>query len=216
MKYIIINLSPRKKGTSNMLANYFADRISSDTHHANVYDLYTYLDRMDILLNKIKESDCIVLIGPCYVDSYPADTINLLLHMASGEGVLHGQSLYGFIQGGMPYIHTHEHGIKLLENFADDNSVAFKGGFVMGGGAILNGQPLEKIIGAKKMVPAVNAFIEHIKKNEVSPEEIYKNAGMKMPGFITRVFAAVMCRNIKKDLTSKGIDYNENKNLPHF
>ncbi len=191
-----------------MLANYFADRISLDTDHADVYNLYTYLDKMDIIINKIKESDCIVLIGPCYVDSYPADTINLLMHMASGEGVLHGQSLYGFIQGGMPYIHTHEHGIKLLENFAEANSVVFKGGFVMGGGAILNGQPLEKIIGAKKIVPAVNTFIEHIKKNEAASEDLYKNVAMKMPGFITKLLAFAMCRSIKKDLTSKGIDYH--------
>ncbi len=207
MKYIIINLSPRKKGTSNMLANYFAERISSDTNHTDVYDLYTYLDKMDILLNRIKESDCIVLIGPSYVDTYPADTINLLMSMAEGEGVLHGQSLYGFIQGGMPYIHTHEHGIKLLENFAEDNSVVFKGGFVMGGGAYLNGQPLEKIMGANKMVPVVNAFIENIKKNETSSEELYKNAAMKIPCFIARLLAFSLSRSIKKDLTSKGIDY---------
>lgn len=207
MKYIIINLSPRKKGTSNMLANYFADRISSDTNHADVYNLYTYLDNMNILLDKIKESDCIVLIGPSYVDTYPADTINLLMSMADGGDVLHGQSLYGLIQGGMPYIHTHEHGIKLLANFADNNSVNFKGGFVMGGGAFLNGQPLEKIIGAKKMVPAVNTFIEHIKRDETSSEDLYKNAAIKMPGFIARLFATIMCHNIKKDLKSKGIDF---------
>ncbi|NLE23935.1 MAG: hypothetical protein GX625_01125, partial [Clostridiaceae bacterium] len=41
----------------------------------------------------------------------------------------------------------------------------------------------------------------------VSPEDLYKNAVMKMPGFVTRVLAAAMCRNIKKDLTAKGIDY---------
>lgn len=207
MNYIIINLSPRKKGTSNMLTDYFADRLKSEANIIETCDLYSYLDKMDNLLNKIKASDTIVLIGPCYVDSFPADTINLLMAMSSKEGILHGQSLYGFIQGGMPYIHTHEHGINLLNCFGDKADVNFKGGFVMGGGAILDGKPLDKIIGAKKMVPAVNEFIENIKNNKFSPEELYMNAITKMPTLVTRLLAFMMNKMIKKDYKEKGIDY---------
>lgn len=207
MNYIIINLSPRKKGTSNMLTEYFADRLKSEVNVIETCDLYSHLDKMDNLLNKIKASDTIVLIGPCYVDSFPADTINLLMAMSSKEGILHGQSLYGFIQGGMPYIHTHEHGLKLLSCFSDEVDVNFKGGFVMGGGAILDGKPLEHIIGAKKMVPAVNEFIEYIKSNKISPEELYINVAAKMPALIARMLAFIMNKMIKKSLKEKGIDY---------
>lgn len=207
MNYIIINLSPRKKGTSNMLTEYFADRLKSEVNVIETCDLYSHLDKMDNLLNKIKASDTIVLIGPCYVDSFPADTINLLMAMSSKEGILHGQSLYGFIQGGMPYIHTHEHGINLLSCFSDKADVNFKGGFVMGGGAILDGKPLDHIIGAKKMVPAVNEFIENIKNNKFSPEELYMNAITKMPALIAKMLAFIMNKMIKKSLKEKGIDY---------
>lgn len=55
----------------------------------------------------------------------------------------------------------------------------------MGGVAILNGQPLDIIIGAKKMVPAVNEFIENIKNDKSSPELLYKNATTKLPLLIT-------------------------------
>lgn len=41
---------------------------------------------------------------------------------------------------------------ELLENFAAHNEVAYKGGFVMGGGAVLDGKPLKNVIGAKRMV----------------------------------------------------------------
>lgn len=190
-----------------MLSKYFADRISSHENRVATYDLYSNLEKMDVILEPMKESDSIIMIGPCYVDSFPADTINLLLTMANSKGVLHGQSLYGFIQGGMPYVHTHEHGIKLLENFAAENSLEYKGGFVMGGGAILDGQPLENIIGAKKMVPAVNKFIEHIIKNESSPEELYEKATMKLPVLVTKALAFAMNRKIKKTFAAKGIDY---------
>ncbi|MEL7609720.1 MAG: hypothetical protein AAGU74_09460 [Bacillota bacterium] len=50
------------------------------------------------------------------------------------------------IQGGMPYVHTHESGLLMLKAFANKCDVRYKGGFVMGDGAMLNGQP----IGPKK------------------------------------------------------------------
>jgi hypothetical protein len=193
-----------------MLVNYFADRIRSDINEVETSDLYTYLDKMDLLLDKIKDSNTIVMIGPCYVTSYPADTINLLMSMANGHGILHGQSLYCFIQGGMPYSHTHMHGLKLLENFADVNEVNFKGGFIMGGGAILDGRPLEKIIGARKIVPAVNQFIDHITKDEYSSEELYNKIMMKMPHIFTKLLASVMNRTLRKQFIAKGIDCKVN------
>ncbi|MDR7855541.1 NAD(P)H-dependent oxidoreductase [Tissierella sp.] len=207
MKHVIINLSPREKGSSKMLTNYFADRIRSEADLVDTCDLYSYLNEMDFILSKIKKSDCIIMIGPCYITSYPADTINLLNKMSSKEGVLHGQSLYGFIQGGMPYVHTHEHGLKLLQCFCEKEEVEYKGGYVMGGGAVLNGQALNKIIGAKKVVPAVNKFIDNIKNNRKSPEELYKNAAIEIPYVITKMMPVMMNKSIKRTLRKKGINY---------
>lgn len=73
----------------------------------------------------------------------------------------------------------------------------------MGGGAILDGKPLENIIGAKKMVPAVNEFIENIKNSRNSPEELYMNALMKMPAIITKLLAFMMTKSIKKVIKKK-------------
>lgn len=193
-----------------MLVNYFADRIPTASNNVEMCDLYTYLDNMDGLLNKIRDADTIVIIGPSYIATYPAETINLLISMANNDGVLHGQSLYGFIQGGMPYTHTHEHGIRLLENFAEENAVIFKGGFVMGGGAILDGQPLEKLIGAKKMVPAVNQFIEHIIRDEYSSQELYEKTMLRIPRLVTKIMATAMNHKIRKQFTANGIDYKVN------
>lgn len=193
-----------------MLVYYFANRIHSDIHSVESYDLYSYLDKMELLLDRIKDSDSIVMIGPCYVTSYPADTINLLMSMSKGNGILHGQSLYGFIQGGMPYTHTHEHGIRLLKNFSEENSIIFKGGFVMGGGAMIDGGPLDKHRDAKIMVPAVNQFIEHIKKDEFSSDDLYENAATSIPRLITRILALVMNHKIRKRFAANGIDYKVN------
>lgn len=204
MKYIIINLSPRQKGTSSMLAEYFAERLK-ENGQVKLERLYSYLDNMQELLSKIKDSESIIFIGPCYVTTFPAETFALLEKMEETADILHGQSMYGMIQGGMPYIHTHECGIKSLKNYADLNNVIFKGGFVMGGGAPLNGRPLEKVIGANKIVPAVNCFIENIKEDNFSPAELYTEAAYKVPKLMARLLLLMMNSQIRKDMRKKGV-----------
>lgn len=204
---LIINLSPRTKGTCAMLSGYFKDRIENEQNKVMVENLYMKLKDISQLLDQVEKADTIVMIGPCYVDTYPADTIYLLEQMSKQEGVLHGQKLYGFIQGGMPYVHTHESGLKLLDNFADKNNIQWMGGFVMGGGAMLDGKSLEHLPNAKTMVPAVNTFIEHIAQGEPSPDELYKEAASKIP-FLMAVFLVNMLNGmLKKKFKEKGINY---------
>ncbi len=207
MKTIIISLSPRNRGTSAMLSAYFKERIENSDHQVTEVNLFQHLKDMKKLLDSIKEADTIVMIGPCYVDTYPADTIYLLEQMSQTEGVLHGQKLYGFIQGGMPYVHTHESGLKLLDNFADENAVHWMGGYVMGGGAFLDGRPLNQAIGAKKIVPAVNMFIQHIAKGEESPDKLYIDASTKVPYLLAVFLSRFLTHRIKKEFKEKGINY---------
>ena len=61
----------------------------------------------ELALN-MQEASTIVLSGPCYINTYPARMIELL-EKASSTGGFSGQKLYGIINGGMPYIHTHRH-----------------------------------------------------------------------------------------------------------
>lgn len=204
MKRLVIVLSPRKNGTSGMLAQYIKGRLKEDTEIAF---LYPCLEHMEGLLQKIADSKVIIMVGPCYVDSFPAHTIFLLEQMAQTKGVLHGQSLYGFIQGGMPYVHTHENGLRLLQVFAKENDIIYKGGFVMGGGAMLDGKSLDHIINAKTMVPAVDAFIECIRTEQTSERELYTKAQIPINGILARAIAALLCHNIRKNYKKLGIDY---------
>lgn len=77
----------------------------------------------------------------------------------------------------------------------------------MGGGAVLDGRPLSDIPGAKKMVPAVDAFIENIRKDAYSPESLYYDANGKMPAWMAAILAAALTLNVKRDLKKHGIDY---------
>ena len=77
-----------------------------------IHDMETFLRKIDIC-------STIVFIGPCYINTYPADVFVLLNELPKHSKVLHGQNIYGVIQGGMPYVHTHEEGLHALALFAE-------------------------------------------------------------------------------------------------
>ncbi len=208
-KILLINASPRQKGTSFVLAQMCKEYLESRGHHIKLIHLYPSLNNLDNLYRAVEEADTLILSGPCYINTYPADTIALLEELAARKELLHGKSLYGIIQGGMPYVHTHESGLSLLEMFSKKCNISFKGGFVMGMGAILNGQPITKLPNSKKIIRQLYIFFDHIEKNEVSPRQVYQAAQLKMPGFIYSIMARIMNRTIDKDLLKHGIDVKQ-------
>lgn len=203
---IIINLSPRKNGTSVMLANLCREFLNSRELQAEIINLYPHLKELSPILNRINESDTIIMVGPCYIDCFPADTIYLLEQIIKNKKILHGQNLYGIIQGGMPYVHTHESGLKMLELFSRECNIVYKGGFVIGMGAMLNGQSLDKLPNGKKVKRLFDAFLKNIADGENSPEQLYHDAQLKMPGIIYRYMAKGMNKRIDKQAREKGID----------
>lgn len=204
-KIVAINLSPRKKGTSVMLANCCQKFLVEQGYSVKIIHLYPNLKDLTPIFEAIKEAQTILMSGPCYIDTYPADTVYLLEELQMNNEVLHGQSLYGIIQGGMPYVHTHESGLKMLELFAQENNLCYKGGFVIGMGAMLNGQSLDKLINGKKVERSFNQFMEHIAMDENSPAALYVDAQLKMPGMVYWLMAKVMNRKIDKLRREKGI-----------
>ncbi|WP_414150205.1 hypothetical protein ACIZ62_11720 [Acetobacterium carbinolicum] len=204
-KAVIINLSPRKTGTSMMLANRCQTFLSSRDYQAEILHLYPNLKNLNPLLVAINDAQTIIMVGPCYIDTYPADTVYFLEELEKNQDVLHGQGLYGIIQGGMPYVHTHESGLNMLELFAGDYDLSYKGGFVIGMGAMLNGQPLDKLLNGKKVEHGFGLFLENVAKQEISQPNLYHHAQLRMPGLVYYLMAKMMNRRIDKQRREKGI-----------
>ncbi|WP_373482402.1 hypothetical protein [Acetobacterium sp.] len=208
-KALILNLSPRKTGTSVMLAKRCSEFLAARNYQVEILHLYPNLKNMSPLMAAIKETQSIIMVGPSYIDTYPADTVYLLEELEKNNDVLHGQDLYGIIQGGMPYVHTHESGLKMLELFAAENGLSYKGGFVIGMGAMLNGQPLDKLLNGKKVEKGFALFLENMANQDNSPPELYHQAQLKMPGLVYWFMATMMNRKIDKERREKGIDDQE-------
>lgn len=203
-KILIINASPRKSGTSAMLAKRCQEYLDGE-----IVSLYSDINNVDWILPKIDAAEIIIISGSCYVDSYPAQVVYLLEELGENPQLCHGQKVYGIINGGMPYVHTHESGVRMLKLFCNDCNMQYQGGFVLGLGPLLDGKQLEEHIHAKKVVPAFNEFLRHIIKGEESPDTLYKNVEMKIPSLVARFMAYTMCKKIDKKLRKNGFTYEQ-------
>ncbi len=208
-KMLLINTSPRTKGTSFTMLHMCKTYAEDNGYKTVLLHLYQNLAHLDNLIIAAAEADTIIISGPCYVNTYPADTIVLLEELLIHKELLKGKSMYGIIQGGMPYGHTHESGLNMLDIFCRKCGMLFQGGFVMGMGAYLDGKPLTKLPNGKKVIKQLNIFFEHIEKEEVASPEVYRKAQFKLPVIFFKVMVKKMNQSIDRDLQSHGIDVNQ-------
>jgi len=205
-KVVAVNTSPRKRGTSAMLLDRLKNNLEKRGDHVIIVHLYSHLKNMQMIFDAVNAADTIVICGPCYVNTYPADTTKLLEELAAQPDILHGQNLYGIIQGGMPYAHTHVSGLNMLKVFSNKVNLSYQGGFIMGLAAMLDGQQLDKLPNGKKVGRQFAVFFEHIHNGKKTPDSVYEKAIMKIPGFVTMILAATMNRRIDKTFAARGMN----------
>ena len=207
--FLLINLSPRKEGTSVTLLKNCKEYLDAKGHTASIMHLYPSLKDPSALLDAVAQADTLVFSGPCYINTYPADTVWLLQELATRPQLLHGQNIYGMIQGGMPTAHTHASGLSMLKLFSGQCGLHYKGGFVMGLGAMLDGQPLTKLFNAKAVIRQLKVFFGHIEKGEVSLPAVYEASLLKWSGLRYKLMARMMNRMMDKALAARGIDIHQ-------
>ncbi|MDR0469355.1 MAG: hypothetical protein LBH09_05220 [Peptococcaceae bacterium] len=206
---VAINVSPRKNGTSAILLDKLKIDLEERGDHVLTVHLYDHLQDMETIFDAVQATDTMIICGPCYVNSYPADTTRLLMELAAHPDILHGQNLYGVIQGGMPYAHTHASGLRMLKIFADKVNITYRGGFVMGLGALMDGQSLGVLPNGKKIERQFAIFGGFIHEGAESPDSVYESALLKLPGIVTRILAVIMNRRVDKSFAARGMDAHQ-------
>lgn len=200
-KKLILNASSRKNGTSAMLC-----RQIQEVAGGKIFHLFDHIGHTEELLSAVDQAETIVISGPCYVDSYPAVVVAFLEEIAGRPEICHGQKLYGVINGGMPYVHTHECGLWMLELFCKDCGMEYQGGFVLGLGPMLNGAPLDKHVNARKVVPTFAEFCQGIRQGEKTEPALYRKAEVRVPVLMARAMSFSMNRMLNRKLKKKGFD----------
>lgn len=199
---LLLCASPRPQGTSMMLLDTLRQTAGGDV-------VLLREGREEEALDAMAAADCWVISGPCYLCGYPGQLISLLERAARRPGVLHGQAVYGIINGGMPYVHTHASGLRTLRLFCEANGLRALGGFVLGGGAGLNGQPLRKHLFSRRMVPAFDTFARRVAAREASPDQLYERAHARLPVFLSRLMTWMLNRLVDRQIRRHGHDPRE-------
>lgn len=197
---LLLCASPRPRGTSAMLLRRLQEAAGGE-----MISLYQK-EGAERALARMAEADRIVISGPCYINSYPAPVAELLEKAADSGISWAGKQLYGIINGGMPYAHTHRAGLRTLELFAESCGLHWMGGFVLGGGAMLDGQPLEKHFSAGRAVPAFEAFCAHAAAGTASPDALYLKANRPLSPLAARLFSLMLNGMVSRRIRRFGHD----------
>ena len=141
MSAMILNLSPRRLGTSALLGRLLQEQLGEQTQVWNCLDIES---AWDSFLETARLAETWICIAPCYVNAIPGDALRILVKLQQ-TGMEKNKYVYAIAQGGMPYAHTHHCCIGNIELFARAMQLRWMGGLLIGGGAIIDGVSLKRL-----------------------------------------------------------------------
>ena len=194
MSILILNLSPRRLGTSALLGRLLQEQLGEQTQVWNCLDIES---AWDSFLETARLAETWICIAPCYVNAIPGDAVEVLAKLHQAE-LSRNKYVYAIAQGGMPYAHTHHCCIGNIELFARAMQLRWMGGLLIGGGAIIDGVSLKRLPNAVPVEHCLQKLIACIQHKTKVDSLLSKQAEMKIPGFVARLMCLKMNHTIHK------------------
>lgn len=210
-KLLLLNGSPRKKGTSFTFARTLSLLTAQTTHKCQIVHVYDYFDGKEDfnnLIALIAESSEIGLIAPLYVDTLPYPDIWLLekLQKANQDRFLEGKGFFAIGQCGFPDITRCEPLLNACRFFAEECQMIWLGGLAYGGGAIINGARLEDLNKkGEKMIQVLKMALQSVLENQPIKQECQQLFTLKIPKFLFRPLALYLNNMSKKEAQKHGV-----------
>lgn len=143
--------SPKKSGsTSESLGTYLLNQLARggfESQTAHIQTLMHSNEGQQAIVELIAASDLVVLSFPLYVDSLPAAVIkalDLIAEKLRSVGVAKNRRLVTIMNNGFPEAAQNNTALAICKRFASEAAFEWAGGLSMGGGGVVNGNPLEK------------------------------------------------------------------------
>lgn len=207
---LILNGSPRKKGTSYSFARTFkmlSEEMGCPAQIEHVYDYFDEKEDFNTLLKLIEKSEIIALIAPLYVDALPYPDIWLLEKLANQHAsILKNKSFFAVAQFGFPDITRGEPLLNACKFFCEEADMKWLGGLAYGGGAMLNGTRIEDL-GKKgeKIISAFNLALLEVFKDQMIPLKSQELITVKIPKFLYRPLAICLNKMSKEQAKKHGV-----------
>lgn len=210
-KVILINGSPRKKGTSYSFARTLEMIAKSMNHEAEIIHVYDYINHkksVDDLKVILSDTDIVGLIAPLYVDALPYPVIwflERLLQQCSME--LTGKGIFAIGQCGFPDITRCDPILDTCRHFAEELKMDWLGGLGYGTGPMINGANLETL--GKRGQAIINGFeiaLKEMLEGNTIPKEVQDKITFKIPRIIYRPMCLYLNNLAKKETIRRGVD----------
>jgi len=208
-KLLLINGSPRKKGTSYSFARtmkQLAESMGNEAEIIHVIDYFDGKERVEHLRELMIQSDIVAMAAPLYADTLPYPDIWLmekLIGICNDE--LKGKAFFAVGQCGFPDITRIEPLLAACRFFAEDAGMKWLGGLAYGGGPMINGALMEEL-GKKgeKITSGFKLALESIFRGEEIPSGAQELITMKIPKILYRPLVLMMNQRANKLAKASG------------
>lgn len=208
---LLLNGSPRKKGTSYSFARTIKALAEDGGHTAEIVHIIEYFDgakELENLRQMIAESQIIGLTSPLYVDALPYPVIKFFEMIASEYSQeLRGKSFFAIGQCGFPDVTLLEPLLGSCQCFAAATGMQWLGGLGYGGGPMINGTNLEEL-GKKggKITSAFKLLLEDVTHDRLITPQVQPALTNDVPKILYGPLAAYLNRNARKEARKLGRD----------
>ena len=207
---IILNGSPRKKGTSYSFARTIQKLAENDGNTAEIIHIIEYFDggkSFEDLKAILGQSKIISLVTPLYVDTLPYPVIWFLERLLRElKPELRGKRFFAIGQCGFPDVTLCQPLLGSCRCFAEATGMNWLGGLGYGGGAIIDGALLEDLGSKGKKITAafklVLADVIHGRKISSKAQNLLT---VKIPIILYRPLAAFLNYKARKTAQKSGI-----------
>lgn len=192
-KAILLIGSPKGKNSSSaslgghLLSKIEEYDVSTETVHLPS-EISTEAKRIQFL-EKIEETDIIILAAPLYVDTLPAKVIKALSLIAQDRKNKNGdhsdlkknKSFSVIVNCGFPEVDQNKTALKVYEQFAKEAEFKYLGGISIGMGGAVSGRSLLKMGGmAKDLVEGLDRAADDIVRNHRFSDSVIEKTSKSM------------------------------------
>lgn len=202
-RLLLINGSPRKKGTAYSFARtikLLAESMGNEAEIVHVIDYFDGKEKIEHLRELMIQSDIVAMSSPLYADTLPYQDIWLLEKLAGTRtDELKDKAFFAVGQCGFPDITRIEPLLDTCRFFAEDTGMKWMGGLAYGGGPLINGALLEEL-GKKgeKITSGFKLALESVLKGEKIDPRAQELITMKVPKLMYRPLVFMMNQRTKK------------------
>ncbi len=191
------------KSSSASLGDYIMSRLPDEGIEKETQHIAKALrsdDRWDKLVSTVDGADTVILSFPLDWDGLPSHVVRALerLHEhRKSSPQSKPQRFVAIVNNGFPEPWHNEVSLRICRRFADEVGFEWGGGLNVGGGAAINGRPMEESGGmTAKLRKALDLAAEPIGRGEPVPREIEEQVAQQLyPAWITTTFGGVGWRH---------------------